>query len=298
MSAVEKRLEALAAEPLVPVGRSQGGRLGNLRDVWAFRELLQLLVRRELKVRYKDSTLGFLWSLLRPLALLVVYYVALGKFLGAERAIPDFAIYIFTGLTVWQLFAEIVSGGTGSILGNAGLVKKVYLPREVFPLSVVGSALVNLVVQLAILVVATAALGVFPTGSRWLFLPLALLVVLVWGTALGLLFSALNVFLRDVQYLVEIGLMVMFWTTPVVYSWAQVQQATAGSALLQELYLANPAAVAVMGLQRTFWVSGSGSPVPDDLGLRMGVMVLVGLVLAWVAHRVFVRLAGNFAQEL
>lgn len=298
MSAVQKRLEALAAEPLVPVGRSQGGRLGNLRDVWAFRELLQLLVRRELKVRYKDSTLGFLWSLLRPLALLVVYYVALGKFLGAERAIPDFAIYIFTGLTVWQLFAEIVSGGTGSILGNAGLVKKVYLPREVFPLSVVGSALVNLVVQLAILVVATAALGVFPTGSRWLFLPLALLVVLVWGTALGLLFSALNVFLRDVQYLVEIGLMVMFWTTPVVYSWAQVQQATAGSALLQELYLANPAAVAVMGLQRTFWVSGSGSPVPDDLGLRMGVMVLVGLVLAWVAHRVFVRLAGNFAQEL
>lgn len=298
MSAVEKRLEALAAEPLEPVGRSQGGRLGNLRDVWAFRELLQLLVRRELKVRYKDSTLGFLWSLLRPLALLVVYYVALGKFLGAERAIPDFAIYIFTGLTVWQLFAEIVSGGTGSILGNAGLVKKVYLPREVFPLSVVGSALVNLVVQLAILVVATAALGVFPIGSRWLFLPLALLVVLVWGTALGLLFSALNVFLRDVQYLVEIGLMVMFWTTPVVYSWAQVQQATAGSALLQELYLANPAAVAVMGLQRTFWVSGSGSPVPDDLGLRMGVMVLVGLVLAWVAHRVFVRLAGNFAQEL
>lgn len=298
MSAVEKRLEALAAEPLEPVGRSQGGRLGNLRDVWAFRELLQLLVRRELKVRYKDSTLGFLWSLLRPLALLVVYYVALGKFLGAERAIPDFAIYIFTGLTVWQLFAEIVSGGTGSILGNAGLVKKVYLPREVFPFSVVGSALVNLVVQLAILVVATAALGVFPTGSRWLFLPLALLVVLVWGTALGLLFSALNVFLRDVQYLVEIGLMVMFWTTPVVYSWAQVQQATAGSALLQELYLANPAAVAVMGLQRTFWVSGSASPVPDDLGLRMGVMVLVGLALAWVAHRVFVRLAGNFAQEL
>jgi ABC-2 type transport system permease protein len=298
VSAAQRRLEALAAEPLAAVGRTQGGRLGNLRDVWAFRELLALLVRRELKVRYKDSTLGFLWSLLRPLALLVVYYVALGKFLGAERAIPDFAIYIFTGLTVWQLFAEIVSGGTGSILGNAGLVKKVYLPREVFPLSVVGSALVNLAVQLGILVVATAALGVFPTGSRWVFLPLSLLVVLVWGTALGLLFSALNVFLRDVQYLVEIGLMVMFWTTPVVYSWAQVLQATGGSTLLQQLYLANPAAVAVMGLQQTFWVSGTGSPVPDDLATRMGVMVLVGLVLVWVAHRVFVRLAGNFAQEL
>src|SRR3954453_15751585 len=124
-----------------PSGSLFKGTLHSLREITGQRELLGLLVRRELKARYKDSSLGFLWSLLRPLSILVVYYVAIGKFLGAERAIPDFAIYIFTGLTVWQLFQEIVSSSTGSIVGNAGLVRKVYLPREIFPLSTVGSAL-------------------------------------------------------------------------------------------------------------------------------------------------------------
>lgn len=297
MSARDDRLRALADQPLVAVGAS-GGQLARLRDVWGFRELLGLLVRRELKVRYKDSALGFVWSLLRPLALLLVYYVALGKFLGAERAIPDFAIYIFTGLTVWQLFAEVVSSGTGAVIGNAGLVKKVYLPTEVFPLSTVGSGLVNLGVQLGILVVATAVLGVFPTGGRWLYLPLAVVLVLVWGTALGMLLGALNVYLRDVQYLVEIGLMVMFWSTPVVYSWEQVLLVSENASWVQQVYLANPAAVAVLGLQQVFHVSGDGLPVPDGLATRMLLLTAVGAVVLWVAHRAFGRLSGNFAQEL
>ena len=138
----------LAAEPLVPAGPVTGfvgGTADSVRGVWRYRELLDLLVRRELKSRYKDSALGFLWSLIRPLTQLLVYYIAIGKFLGAERSIPDFAIYIFTGLTAWGLFSEIISAGTGSIVANGGLVKKIYLPREVFPLSVIGSAFFNFV---------------------------------------------------------------------------------------------------------------------------------------------------------
>src|SRR5689334_17275948 len=269
----------------------------SVREILARRELLNLLVRRELKARYKDSSLGFLWSLIRPLAILLVYYVAIGKFLGAERSIPDFAIYIFTGLTAWQFFTEVVAGGTGCIVGNAGLIKKVYLPREVFPLSVVGSALFTLATQFVVLGVALVAAGAIPTGLRLLYAPLALLVLIVYSTALALVLSAVNVYLRDVQYLVEIGLTVLFWSTPVVYSWQLVRNAVKSDTLLQ-VYLGNPITAAVMGMQRAFWVAGSNQPYPAGLGTRLVIMLGVGIVLLWLAQRVFSRLQANFAQEL
>ncbi len=273
------------------------GTVRSLREIFAQRELLGLLVRRELKARYKDSSLGFLWSLLRPLSILVVYYVAIGKFLGAERAIPDFAIYIFTGLTVWQLFQEIVSSSTGSIVGNAGLVRKVYLPREVFPLSTVGSALFTFGTQMPILLAAVLVVGRVPTGSRLWYLPLSLAVVLVFATAIGLALAAINVYLRDVQYLVEICLTILFWASPVVYSWRLVHD-TIGGTWLESLYVNNPVTLAVLGMQRAMWVAGTDEPFPADLGTRLLISLLVGAVLLWLCQRLFNRLEGNFAQEL
>ncbi len=300
LSPARERMLRLADEPLLPAGPARGffrGTWNSIKDLRNYRELLDLLVRRELKARYKDSALGFLWSLIRPLAILLVYYVAIGKFLGAERSIPDFAIYIFTGLTAWQFFTEVVAGGTGCIVGNAGLIKKVYLPREVFPLSVVGSALFTLATQFVVLFLALVVAGAVPTGSRLLFAPLSLLVILVYATALALVLSAVNVYLRDVQYLVEIGLTVGFWATPVVYSWELVQSVV-GHPTLRELYLSNPITAAVIGMQRAFWVAGTDKPVPDGLGVRLLIMLGIGVVLLWLAQRVFARLEANFAQEL
>lgn len=296
----EARHTRLAQLPLDVAGAQTEfvrGTARSLRDLWAHRELLGLLVRRELKARYKDSTLGFAWSLLRPLSLLLVYYVAIGKFLGAERSIPDFAIFVFTGLTIWTLFLECVAGGTGSIVGNSGLIKKVFLPREVFPLAVVGSALFNFLMQLLILAVAVVLTGRAPTGSRLLFAPLAIAVVLVYGAALGMILAAANVYLRDVQYLVEIVMMALFWASPIVYSWQLVQSILGGS-WAEQVYLANPVTVAALGMQRAFWVAGTAEPVPAHLGARLLLMLLVGGVLLWVAQRLFTRLEGNFAQEL
>lgn len=299
LTAAEARRRRLAEEPMTSAGPARGmfrGTAKSLRDLGAYRELLGLLVRRELKARYKDSALGFLWTLIRPLTILVVYYVAIGKFLGAERNIPDFAIYIFTGLLAWQLFQEIVSGGTGAIVGNAGLIKKVYLPREVFPLSVVGGALFTLVTQLVVLGVALVVSDAVPTGSRLLYAVLALSVLLVYATALALVLSAVNVYLRDVQYLVEIALTVLFWASPIVYSWALVQGAI--SSTLQQVYLANPVTAAILAMQRALWVAGSDQPYPPDLAGRLLVMLGIGLVLLWLAQRAFARLEANFAQEI
>lgn len=296
----EQRSARLGQEPWqnsAPGGGFVSGTAQSLRDILGQRELLGLLVRRELKARYKDSSLGFLWSLLRPLSILIVYYVAIGKFLGAERSIPEFAIYIFTGLMIWQLFAEIVGSSTASIVSNAGLVKKIYLPREVFPLATVGSALFNFLTQLIILVPAILISGSFPVLRRLAYVPLALVVVVVWATAIGLALAAVNVYLRDFQYLVEISLTILFWASPVVYSYELVNNALKGS-LVETAYLSNPITLAVLGMQRALWAAGADKPFPPYLAERLGVALLIGIVLLWLAQRLFARLEGNFAQEL
>jgi len=176
-------------------------------------------------------------------------------------------------------------------------VRKVYLPREVFPLSTVGSALFNFGTQLVILVAAVVVVGAVPTGSRLWFFPLSLAVVLAFATAIGLFLAAVNVYLRDVQYLVEISLTILFWASPVVYSWRLVHD-TIGGTWLETLYLSNPVTLAVLGMQRAMWVAGTDEPFPPDLGTRLIISLLVGGVLLWLGQRLFNRLEGNFAQEL
>jgi ABC-2 type transport system permease protein len=293
------RLQRLAAMPLDPVGAVGGRNAGwrAIQSVFSHREMLGLLVRRDLKARYKDSALGFFWSLIRPLIQLAIYFIVMGQFLGAARAIPDFAVYVFAGLSAIGLFTEIVVGGTSSVLSNGGLVKKVYLPREVFPLSSVGSALFNFGIQLVVLIAATFLVGKPPLHLQVLYFIPALLLIVVYGTALALLCSAVNVYLRDTQYLVEVVTMLLFWASPIVYSWEMVKTLVTAPALL-EVYTNNPLTLAVLGFQRAFWVAGDAVAAPDGMPMRMLIALLIGAVLLLVCHRIFVRLQGNFAQEL
>jgi ABC-2 type transport system permease protein len=293
------RFARLAAEPLQLVsGKTGTAGAEPLRRIFRQREMLDLLIRRDLKARYKDSSLGFVWSLVRPLTQLAIYYVVVGQFLGAARGIPDFAIYVFTGLAIYGLFSEIVMGGVGSILANSGLVKKISLPREVFPLASVGSGLFNFGIQLVILIIATFLVGAPPLHADLLFAIPSVALILIYGTALGLLLSAVNVYLRDVQYLVEVAVMLLMWASPIVYSWAMVRDIVGPWPLL-EVYTDNPITLAVLGFQRAFWVAGDDpSAYPSQLLLRMIIAILVGLVCLVLAHFAFRRLQGNFAQEL
>lgn len=275
-------------------------------EIWEYRELLGQLVRKELKVKYKDSVLGFFWTLLRPLLQLVVYSVAIGLFLGSGRAIPDFGIYLFTGLLAWTFFTDIIGGCTGSIVGNAGLVKKVYFPRELFPLAVVGAALVNFLLQLTVLLAAYLATGHWPRPVGLPLVPVALAVLVLFAIALGLVLAASNVYLRDVTYLVEVGLLLWFWMTPIVYDWTKVKEqlvVTHPMPWLFHLYLANPMANVVLAFQRALWPGGltaKGAPFyySGNLYLRLGILALACAGLVWLAQRIFARAQGNFAQEL
>lgn len=289
--AASERFARIATLPLT-------SRTPTLADVWRRRELLGMLVRRDLRARYKNSSLGVLWSLLAPLVQLLIYIFAIGQVLGAARSIPSFGLFVFIGFIVWTLFTEMVTGGTASILGNGGLIKKVSLPREIFPLASVGGALVNVGFQLIVLLAAMGILGQFPTTVRVLWVLPAFALVLVFGTALALLLSAVNVYLRDVQHLVGVVLIALFWLSPIVYSYSFLSSLKLG--WLTELYLANPVTLAVLGMQRGLWVAGIPFPEnwPPDLALRMLIAGAACLVLLWVSHRVFRRLQGDFAQEL
>lgn len=299
-----QRFSRLESEPLTLVASGGSGALGfwrSARGVIAHRQLLGLLVRRDIKARYKDSVLGLLWTLINPLVQLTVYYVVMGQFLGAARGIPDFAIYIFSGLTIYALFSETLSTSTGSVVANGGLVKKVYVPREVFPLSSVGSSMFTFGVQLLVLIAACVILGAPPLSPGLVYFLPSVLLVVVYGIAFGLLLSALNVYLRDVQYLTQVVLMLAMWASPIVYGWTMVHTVFDQFRLpdwLLEVYTNSPLTLAVLGFHRAFWTAGTAADYPEGLAIRMGVALVIGFVLVWLCQRVFARLQGNFAQEL
>lgn len=312
----QARIERIATLPFEKAGAPAGGLVSGIspavRDIWAHRTLLDLLIRRELKARYKDSALGFVWSFIRPLTMLAIYYFAVGQVLGAARSVPQFAIYVFAGLTLWGLYNEIIASGTTSILANAGLIKKVYVPRELFPLASLGSALFNFGVQFLVLVAAVLVLGQFPVSWNLLYVPVALVLTVIYGLALALLLSALNVYLRDIQYLVEVALLILFWASPIVYSFGMVvdRAAARGQEWIVTLYQLNPMTDIILAFQKGIWRAGTETttladgtvvgpqPYPADLDFRLLVIGVVGLALLVVAQRIFARLQGNFAQEI
>jgi ABC-2 type transport system permease protein len=300
----DARFERLAALPLrsfEPDTRGVGSLWRQLRDIVDHRQLLWLLTRRDLQVRYRGSVLGFLWTLIKPLILLATYYIILGQVLGAAKGIENFGIYVFSGLTIYMLFSESLGAAAGSIVGNGGLVKKIYVPREIFPLAAVGGAIFMFGMQMLVLVGAILVFQQWPDPMGLFYLLPSIGLILVYVVAIGLLLSAMNVYLRDVQYLTEILLTLMMWGSPIVYSWQMVKEVLARfdlPAWLLEVYTNNPLTLAVLGFHRALWSGGTAADYPADLALRMGIAGAVGVVFLLGAHWAFQRMQGNLAQEL
>lgn len=270
-----------------------------LREIAAHHELLLSLIRLELKSKYKASALGFAWSLLNPAMYLVVFYIAFDVILGG--GIARFPVYLLSGLLVWNFFTTALNSGTGSLVAGAGLVKKVWFPREVLPLASVGAALVHFFLQLGVLIAALAILR-HPIGWTELpLLPLALLDLIFLAAGLSLLFAVANVYLRDMAHFVELALMAWFWVTPIIYPFTQLTKVLRGHMVVA---LLNPVTPLVLTFQRVLYGEFGRTPViPAELDfawyLRNLAVVTVGvLVLLAIALRVFSRLEGNLAEEL
>jgi ABC-2 type transport system permease protein len=280
---------------LVAPGRGRG-----LLDVAQRRYLLNLLVRKELRVRYRGSVLGLGWSYVKPAVLFGVYFVALGLLLRQDT-IGDYAVYLFGGLVVVTTFGEAVSNATQSVVGNADLVKKIYLPRELFPVASLAVAGVHLVPQLAVLGIGSLAAGWRPDAVGLLALVAALVLTALLALGWGLLLAAVNVLFRDVENLVDLTLMVVVWASPVLYSWQRVEEVAADHPVLLALYQVNPLTVAVELVHRGTWASaspGNIASIPENLAFNTALAFAIAAALVAVGQLVFHRLSGRFAQEL
>lgn len=272
-----------------------------LRDIWRYRELLVGLVRKELKVKYKNSILGFVWSMLNPALYLAVFYVVFQLVLKA--GIPNFAIFLLSGLLVWNLFSTGLPGATGAIVGNSAIVKKVSFPREILAMASVGASLVHFVLQASVMVMALLLFQYSPSPGYLVLVPVALFALLLMTCALGILLSAVNVYLRDTQHLLELALLAWFWATPIVYQYRLVSDRLGENTWLYRL---NPITPIVLTFQRAIYAKTepSGIPIlPSGVGpewylAQLLVVIGASAVLFLVALHVFGRLEGNFAEEL
>jgi ABC-type polysaccharide/polyol phosphate export permease len=182
---------------------------------WRYRDLLRALVRRDLRVKYKDSTLGFAWSLLHPVLMVAVYTLAFRYIVRIP--IQHFPVFLISGLLPWMFFSSALLVASGAILDHGGLIRKVAFPREILPLSAVVSQFVQFALMYAVVLPILVYFGIALSWSVLALVPLALLQLLFTsGFALALATS--QVYFRDTRHLLEIGLQVWFWLTPIVYS--------------------------------------------------------------------------------
>lgn len=296
-------------DELVETGYRPNGPIRRLVDVARHRQLLGNLTRREVAVRHKNSYLGFAWNLLNPLLNLLIFSVVFTLIL--QSGIPLYPLKLLTGLLIYDLFAQGLTGATNSVVANSPLVQKIWFPREVLPVAAVAANLVTFGSRLLILVVG---LIVFQQSPEWTMLWLAIPAVLIAFTlavGLGLILAALNVFYRDVKHFLELALLGLFWLTPIVYSFDLVGNGLIGKfgPGAERLAMINPLVPLVITFQRVLYNPTNFGPKDQErfaLMLRptswyvenLAISGGVALVLLLVGLRLFARLEGSFAERL
>jgi lipopolysaccharide transport system permease protein len=265
-----------------------------LRELWDYRGLIRNLVVRDLKVRYSNSVLGIAWSWVNPLLMMLVYTMVF-NLLASRSDLPNFHISVLCGLLPWNLFSASVSRATTSIVGNAHLIKKVYFPREILPISIVLSNLVNFVVALPVFFALALASGA-PITPWVLLLPIPILVQLAFSIGMCLILATLDVFYRDTQIIMDVLMMAWFFVTPVFYPITQVPlEATVfGITFDARLWLRrlNPMASIIASYRDLlYW----GAPTGLDFLLRTAATAVIVLV---VGYLVFLRYSPRFGEEV
>jgi ABC-2 type transport system permease protein len=283
--------------PLRPPWSEQG-----LLEVFRHRYILTLLVRREITARYQGSVLGLLWSYVNPLSQFFIYFFVMGILFGRAQRTEDFAVHVFAGLIIVHFFTETMNAGTRSIVRNKSLVQKMAVPREMFPVASMLVSLFHVVPQVVILLIATLVSGWRPDPVGLVFGVIGLLISMTLGTALALMFSAANVFLRDISNAVNVLSNFVRFGVPMMYPYTLVDKRFDGHTTL---YLLNPITEAVLSFQRCFWVGATQHPahtaaidMPPHL-FWLGIRGLViSLVILAFAQSTFTRLERRIPERL
>lgn len=275
------------------------GRGNGLMDIFRWHYLLGVLIKKGTATRYRNSTLGWIWSYVKPASQFVIYYFVMGIILQNNR-MEQYAIYLFSGIVVVNLFNEAFGNATNSIVDNRALVRKIYMPRELFPVAAIVGAVIHFIPQLLILLVVCVAVGWVPSVAGIAGALLGLLLVLLFALGLGLLFSGLNVRFRDAQNFVDLIKMFSTWTSPVLYSWVLVAEALKNHEWAAFIYSANPLTIAVELFHTAFWEPLVTKPQGLPIHFTWALIAAIGVTILslLIGQTVFRAYERTFAQDL
>jgi lipopolysaccharide transport system permease protein len=270
-------------EPVVIRPPSRWAGLG-ARELWRFRELLLFFAWRDLKVRYKQTFLGIVWAVLQPIMYMVVFTLFFGRIADLYSEGKPYALLALSGSVIWLFFANSVTLGAGSLVGNASLITKIYFPRLLAPAAPVLAGLVDFALSFGVLLAVMAAYGEYPALHRVVLMLPFLLLAMGAAVGVGSWLAALNVKYRDVRYVVPFLLQLWLFASPVVYSTELL------GGRLETLYYLNPMAGVVEGFR---WALLGGVP-PDYTSVALSTLGGVVMLVAGVLY--FRRMERNFAD--
>ncbi|MEU3016255.1 MULTISPECIES: ABC transporter permease [unclassified Nocardiopsis] len=270
--------------------------------VWENRKVVGLLVRRDLKVKYQQSVLGYAWTMLEPLALTLVYFFIFGYVLQADRGIPEdaksqggYILFLVAGILPWTTFGAILSEAPRAMITHSKLITTMKVPREIFPMATVGTKFVEYLLTWPVLLVFVFALGGrFSWEGMFLWLPLAIVLTFMFGLGVTLFLSAVNVLLRDVERLTRILTRILFYGSAILFPATMVLSSGAPE-WAKTLYQLNPL-MGIFQMHRTVWFAGFEELTPSPLALTSAV---VGSILMLViGYWTFRRLEMSVLKEL
>jgi ABC-type polysaccharide/polyol phosphate export permease len=265
-----------------------------LKDLWVHRELLWNMTVKELKVKYKRSVLGFVWSFVTPMIMLAVFSLVFA-ILAKGGGMQWFAVYLMAGLLPWLFFVNSLMQSVGSVVANPALIKRVYFPREILPLAAVGANIFHFIMQMLVFFIFLLIIQ-WHFSIYLLLFPLVLLLEVAFTLGMSLFISAANVYLRDVQHFVEVATMAWFWLTPIVYTMATLTS-VAGS--YTWIYLLNPMANITLLWQyiiyNPYYYGPSAAYVPV-----WGIVYtsVLSVLLLFASYLYFTRSERGFAEQI
>lgn len=255
-----------------------------LKEIYAYREMIFSLVRRDLKGRYKGSVLGFLWTFINPLLQLLVYTFVFSTVM--RMGIEDYYLFLFVALVPWIFFSTSISGGSSCIWAQQDMVKKIYFPREVLPISYVTSQFVNMLLSFVVIFTVIIFSGKELNIIALLYLPGIMLVEYLLALGMTMITSAITVYFKDMEYILGIVTMAWQFLSPVMYSMEQVPEE------VRTVFLLNPM-TSVITAYRDILYYGQ---VPELQTLMHAFLLGVGLLIVGIL--VFGKLKRHFAEEM
>ena len=255
------------------------------KDLYNYRELLKTSVKKDIGGKYKNSFLGVLWSFINPLLQILVYALIFPLVMKNGGSYKDYTVFMVCGLIPWAYFTTVINRASFIMIENGNILKKVYFPRSILPLSLVTSETINFLVS-CIIILAFIVIKGFGISKFILFFPLVLLIQYVVLLGVALIFSAVTVYMRDIQHFIGVVLQLLFYATPIVYSIDTIPEG------FRWILKWNPMTYIIEGYRAIFY----NQTMPDLKAL--GILGIISIVILIVGYLLFSKLQKRFAEEL